>query len=141
MTSARWTPDKLGVDVVGLPKTLIPAYLGKYHDARYANVGSLQEPDFERIYSLSPDLIIISGRQSSLYDEFRAIAPTIYIGVDTARYMQSFEENATLLGRIFGKEEAVARELAIIKEAVAQLRVKASASKAKALVVLANDGK
>ena len=55
--------------------------------------------------------------------------------------MQSFEENATLLGRIFGKEEAVARELAIIKEAVAQLRVKASASKAKALVVLANDGK
>lgn len=135
------TLDTLGVDVIGLPKSLVPAYLSKYSDARYANVGTLQEPDWERIYALSPELILISGRQSSLYEEFAAIAPTVYVGIDTSRYMQSFAENVTLLGKIFGQEEQVARELAKIDEAVAELRQKASASGHQALIVLANDGK
>lgn len=135
------TLDKLGVEVTGLPKTLIPAYLSKYNDARYVNVGSLQEPDFERIYALAPDLILISGRQESLYAELSEIAPTIFVGVDAARYMESFEENARLLGKIFEKEEAVEAELAKVREAVAALRAKASASNQKALVVLANDGR
>jgi len=106
------TLDKLGVDVIALPKTLIPGYLQKYHDPKYVNVGSLQEPDFERIYALRPDLILISGRQSELYEEFAAIAPTLFVGVDAARYMESFEENARLLGRIFEKEAEVEAELA-----------------------------
>lgn len=134
------TLDALGVEVIGLPKTLVPAYLSKYNDARYANVGSLQEPDWERIYALKPDLILISSRQSSLYAEFEAIAPTVYVGVDTARYMESFAENVTLLGRIFGKEEEVEEKLAAIEEKVAQIREKAPAA-GRALVVLANDGK
>lgn len=134
------TLDTLGVEVIGLPKTLVPAYLSKYNDARYANVGSLQEPDWERIYALKPDLILISSRQSSLYAEFEAIAPTVYVGVDTARYMESFAENVTLLGRIFGKEEEVEEKLAAIEEKVAQIREKAPAA-GRALVVLANDGK
>jgi len=135
------TLDKLGVDVIALPKTLIPGYLQKYHDPKYVNVGSLQEPDFERIYALRPDLILISGRQSELYEEFAAIAPTLFVGVDAARYMESFEENARLLGRIFEKEAEVEAELAKIRQAVSEIRAKAAGSRLRALVILANEGR
>lgn len=133
--------DKLGVEVIALPKTNIPSYLSKYEDDQYENVGSLKEPDFEKIYALQPDLIIISGRQSDLYEDFQEIAPTIYLEVDPANYMESFTENAKTLGEIFGKEAEVEEVLAELNQDIQQLHEKASASDKKALIVLANDGK
>jgi iron complex transport system substrate-binding protein len=133
--------DKLGIEVAALPKSSIPPYLEKYKDDKYVNVGSLKEPDFEKIHELQPDLIMISGRQSDLYDVFKKIGPTIYLGVDTSRYMESFAENARTLGKIFDKEAAVEEELAKVNESIKQLHEKVSASKQNALIILANDGK
>ncbi|WP_041094709.1 siderophore ABC transporter substrate-binding protein [Bacillus badius] len=135
------TLDKLGVEVTGLPKENIPKYLSKYEEDKYENTGSLKEPDFEKVNALSPDLIIISGRQAELYDQFAEIAPTIYLGVDPADYMNSFKNNATTIGEIFGKEEEVKTELAKVEEEIGQLKEQASKEDKKALVVLANDGK
>ncbi|KZR59737.1 siderophore ABC transporter substrate-binding protein [Pseudobacillus badius] len=135
------TLDKLGVEVTGLPKENIPKYLSKYEEDKYENTGSLKEPDFEKVNALSPDLIIISGRQAELYDQFAEIAPTIYLGVDPADYMNSFKNNATTIGEIFGKEEEVKTELARVEEEIGQLKEQASKEDKKALVVLANDGK
>ena len=89
--------DKLGVEVAGVPSKNLPSYLSKYKDSKYANVGGLMEPDFEMINQLKPDLIIISARQSAKYEEFKAIAPTIFMGVDDKSYMKSFEENVKLV--------------------------------------------
>lgn len=135
------TLDKLGVDIAALPKANIPKYLSKYEDDKYKNVGSLKEPDFEKIHAEKPDLIIISGRQMDLYEEFKEIAPTIYLGIDPSDYMKSFEKNAKTLGEIFGKEDEVKQELASIQEQISKLNEKAKATKAKALVILANEGK
>ncbi|GLY09408.1 siderophore ABC transporter substrate-binding protein [Pseudobacillus badius] len=135
------TLDKLGVEVTGLPKENIPKYLSKYEEDKYENTGSLKEPDFEKVNELSPDLIIISGRQAELYDQFAEIAPTIYLGVDPADYMNSFKNNAATIGEIFGKEEEVKTELAKVEEEIGQLKEQASKEDKKALVVLANDGK
>lgn len=135
------TLDKLGVEATGLPKENIPKYLSKYEEDKYENTGSLKEPDFEKVNELSPDLIIISGRQAELYDQFAEIAPTIYLGVDPADYMNSFKNNATTIGEIFGKEEEVKTELAKVEEEIGQLKEQASKEDKKALVVLANDGK
>jgi len=135
------TLDKLGIEPIALPKTNIPKYLEKYGDEKYENVGSLKEPDFEKIHSLKPDLIIISGRQMELYDEFKAIAPTIYLGVDTEKYMESFESNAKTIGKIFDKENEVEKELSAIEESIKTLNEKASSLDGKSLVVLANEGK
>src|SRR5690606_1035401 len=106
----------------------VPAYLEKYKDAKYSNVGSLKEPDFEKIYSLKPDLIIISGRQQEAYAELSKIGPTVFMGVDTARYMESYKENAELLGQIFDKEAAVKAELTKVEQTIAALNKKVTAS-------------
>lgn len=135
------TLDKLEVEVAGLPQGAVPSYLSKYEDKKYANLGTLKEPDFEKINELQPDLIIISGRQQELYESFAEIAPTIYMAVDTTKYMESFKENVTTLGKIFDKEEEVKAEVAKVEESVATLKEKASKLDKKALIILANEGK
>lgn len=133
--------DKLGIEVTGVPQANIPPYLSKFEDAKYENVGSMKEPDFEKINSIKPDLIIISGRQQEAYDELSKIGPTIYLGVDTNRYMDSFKENMHTLGQIFEKETEVEQELAAIDDSIKALNEKATASGKNALIILANEGK
>lgn len=135
------TLDELDVEIVGLPKANVPGYLSKYDDEKYVNVGSLKEPDFEAIHALQPDLIIISGRQSELYEEFKEIGPTIFVGIDTANYMTSFKENLETMGEIFGKEDQVASELAEIDDQIAAINEKANAVDAKSLIILGSEGK
>ncbi|WP_010269087.1 siderophore ABC transporter substrate-binding protein [Paenibacillus senegalensis] len=132
--------DKLGIEVTGVPQANIPPYLSKYEDSQYINVGSLKEADFEAISEIDPDLIIISGRQSEFYDELSKLGPTIFLGVDTSRYLESYEENARVLGEIFGKEAEVEAELEAVENAIAALNEKATASGKNALIILANDG-
>ncbi|MEW9675200.1 siderophore ABC transporter substrate-binding protein [Lentibacillus sp. L22] len=135
------TLDELGIKVAGVPQGNIPTYLDKYKSNDYENVGSLKEPDFEKIAEVDPDLIIISGRQSDVYDQLQEIAPTVYLGIDTARYMDSFKENMETVGEIFGKEDEIDQELADIDDSIAKLEEKAEGIDKKALIVLANDDK
>lgn len=132
--------DKLGVEVTGLPQVTVPSYLSKYEDKKYENVGSLKEPDFEKIAGIGPELIIISTRQMEMYDEFAEIAPTVYMPLDTANYMDSFTENMNTLGKIFDKEKEVEEELARIDERILELQEKVAEIEGKALVILANEG-
>jgi len=55
--------------------------------------------------------------------------------------MDSFEENTTIVGDIFGKEEEVEAALAEVEESVADIQAKASEADANGLIILANDDK
>ncbi|WP_201280774.1 siderophore ABC transporter substrate-binding protein [Paenibacillus lutrae] len=133
--------DKLGVPVVGVPQDGLPKYLEKYKDAKYTNVGSLKEPAFEVINKLKPDLIIISGRQQEAYKELNSIAPTIFMGVDASKYMDSYKENNKNLGLIFGKEAEVEKEVASVEASIKALNEKATANGKTGLITLVNGGK
>ncbi|MGG3927285.1 siderophore ABC transporter substrate-binding protein [Metabacillus fastidiosus] len=134
------TLDALGVEVAGVPQANIPPYLSKYEDKKYENVGSLKEPDFEKIAEIDPDLILISGRQSELYEEFTKLAPTVYVGVDTAKYMESFKINMEVIGQIFDKEDVIKEELANIDKDIEAVKEKAAGDK-KSLIILTSGGK
>lgn len=135
------TLDEIGVEVAGLPQSNIPAYLSKFEDAKYKNLGSLKEPDFEAIHAMKPDVIFISGRQAELYKEFSDIAPTVYVGLDTAHYMDSFKKNMDLVAKIFDKEDEMKAELAEIDEQIAAIKEKTANVDEKALIVLGTEGK
>lgn len=135
------TLDYLGIDVVGVPQVNIPSYLEKYASDDYENVGSLKEPDFEKIAEINPDLIIISTRQAELYDQLSEIADTVYVELDPADYMESFENNVKLIGEIFGKEAEVETAVEEVKASIDAIKEKAEASEEAALVILANDDK
>lgn len=137
------TLDQLGVEsVAGVAQGNIPTYLEQYEDTeKYENIGTLKEADFEAIHAMDPDLIIISGRQAEMYNEFSDIAPTIHLGVDTTDYMNSFTTNMETVGEIFGKQAEVEEELAAINEQIEGIKEKTASSDEKGLIVLANEGK
>ena len=129
--------NTLDVDIIGLPKSNLPSLLSKYEDGKYENVGSLKEPDMEKVYELKPDLIIMSGRLESYYEELNKIAPTIYLGVDNTDYLGSFKKNMETLGQIFDKEKEVKTQVAKVEEAIGKVNEKAEG--VNALIALAND--
>ena len=134
------TLDTLGVEVAAVSKKVLPAYLNKYADDKYEDLGALKEPDFEKIAIMKPDVIFISGRQGDAYEELSKIAPTVYIGLDNTDYVNSFKANSELAGKIFGKEDVVTEKLAEFDTAVAALQEKAKATDKKALVTLGSAG-
>lgn len=134
------TLNQMDIEVIGLPKSNIPQYLEKYKDEQYTDVGTLFEPNYEKIYELQPDLILISGRQADLYDEFIKIAPTIYLTIDTKDYIGSFSRNLETLGKVFEKEDFIKNELQNINKQINELNEKAKASRNNALIIMANDG-
>jgi len=134
------TIDYIGEDIVGLPKQSLPPFLDKYNDDKYTDVGSLKEPNLETIFELNPDLIIISGRQASLYEEFEKIAPTLYLEFKGEDFLNSFKNNLTILGQIFGKEELLAQKIENIEKEINDLHELASSNSATALFIMANDG-
>ncbi|TXL61745.1 siderophore ABC transporter substrate-binding protein [Cerasibacillus terrae] len=136
------TLDKLDVDVAGVAQSSnIPKYLDKYTSEDYANIGSLKEPDFEKIAEIAPELILITGRQTEVYEELSEIAPTVYLGVDPARYMDSFKENMEVIGEIFDKTSEVETAINDIEESIVTLKEKSKDMDEKALVILSNDDK
>src|SRR5699024_11070021 len=127
--------------VVGLPQATVPSYLSEFISDKYENFGSLKEPEFEKIHAAQPDLIIISGRQMELYDQFKEIAPTIYLDIDTHNYLGSFEQNAKLLGEIFNKEDVIEDELASLNEKIDTIKDEVKEANETALIVLGTEGK
>lgn len=132
--------DTIGEEIIGLPKSSLPEYLGKYREEKYIDVGTLQEPNFETIYELSPDLIIISARQSSLYDEFMKIAPTVYLNIDGGDYINSFKNNMSILGTIFNREKELEEIVRNIEISIEELKREAAERDLKSLFIMANDG-
>lgn len=131
----------LDIEVVGVPQQNIPEYLSEYQDPKYENIGSLKEPDFEKIANIDPDLIIISGRQADQYDELKKLGPVIHLGLDYENYYESFKENVKVIGQIFSKEAEIDEALENIDQEINQLIEKAENLDQKALIILANEDK
>jgi len=131
--------DKLQIPMVAMPKSNVPPYIQHINNDTIANAGTLQEPDFEMLANLGPDLIIISARQSAHYEELSKLAPTIFMGVDNAAYLESFSKNMRTLGKIFDKEADIEQELARITSELADIKQKV-ANEGEALIILTNNG-
>lgn len=135
------TLKELGVEVAAVPQDSLPGYLSEYEDAKYLNAGTLFEPDFEKINELKPDVIFISGRTSAVYEDLNDIAPTVYSGVDTANYIESYSANLKMLGELFGKEAEVEAALSDLGTRVQALQSKIQATDVTGLIVLTTGGK
>src|SRR5690606_31853017 len=137
------TLDALGVEgIVGLPKgSTLPEHLSKYKDDEYENVGSLKEPLLEDIAELGPDVIFISGRQATFYDQLKEITPNVlYVGTDQNDYWNTFLKSTDIAAQIFDKEEEVKEHIAKIESAIEEVK-ELSSQYETSLVTMYNEGK
>lgn len=136
------TLDELGIKPVAIPKQFTPDHLsGLKNDASIEDAGGLMEPNFEKINALAPDLIIISARQEKFYDDFKQIAPTIFVQIDNQNYMSSFEENTLELAALIGKADEANEKVAAVKSKLEDAKSKLQSSEQNALVTLHNNGR
>lgn len=133
--------NRLGIEaVVGIPEGKKPSYLQQFNDAKYEKIGTLFEPDYEKIAALQPDLIIISSRTQAKYKDLSKIAPTIDLTVGNENSLEDIERNVSILGKIFGKEKESAEEIAKLNANLAEVR-KNTQGKGTALVLMTSGGK
>ncbi|MEQ3550141.1 iron-siderophore ABC transporter substrate-binding protein [Pseudonocardia nematodicida] len=86
----------------------VPDYLGAMAQD-VSVVGTVTEPDLERIAALSPDLVLgTDSRHAELYDRLSAIAPTAFMTTQT----DPWRDNAAFVGRVLGREDETATLLA-----------------------------
>lgn len=136
------TFNELGIKPVGIPKRYMPEYLSSLKDDEtIGDVGSVIEPNLEAINALSPDLILISTRQERYYDELSKIGPTVYVGVDTKDYINSFKHNTLLIASIVGQEKRADDKLTAVLNKIEKVREMAEANPNKALFLIYNNGR
>lgn len=126
--------------VVAAPKSSLSGYLETLNRDDLVDVGSVKEPDFEKIYGTKPDLIIIGGRQASMIDKFTEIAPTISMAVDNNNYTESFKANMNILGELFGVEDKVVEQVSVLEKEMEVVKAKVEEKGYNTLITLINDG-
>ncbi|MEE1130063.1 MAG: siderophore ABC transporter substrate-binding protein [Caryophanon sp.] len=142
------TLDALGVEgIVGVAANggsgNIPAHIkDKYAPSdAIADVGSLKEINFEAVAAAEPDIIFISGRQSSFYEELKEITPNVvFIGSDSEDYFGGVYEAVDLAAEIFGKQEKAEELKAGLAEKVDAVNEKVKGYE-NALIAMYNDKK
>ncbi|NHB61552.1 siderophore ABC transporter substrate-binding protein [Photorhabdus sp. RW14-46] len=134
---------KLGLSdrVVALPTGNTPEYLRNSLPKEVENAGGMKEPNLEKLAQLKPDLIVITGRQGSFYENLSKIAPTINLGTDSKNYLVSVESNITLLGELFSKQSEVKDQIVELEKTIVKAQDKAKSADAKVLVLLHNADK
>lgn len=137
------TLQALGLEnkVAGVAKSHLPPLLKAFADEKYADAGAYTEPNYERLYALKPDLIIINGTNTDKLAELRKIAPTIYYDPNYEDFYNSFKANTEMLGKIMQKEDLAKEKLAEVDRKLAELTEKTKSGDKRALICVYISGR
>lgn len=129
----------LGVTPAGVPDKLFLDHLQSLAGSA-SPVGTLQEPDLEKLAALGPDLIVVANRSAVKKDAVAQVAPTIDMTVDGAKLIDDAKARLTAMATLFGKEAEGKELTATLDEKLAAL-AEAGKDTGSALVVLTNGPK
>lgn len=129
----------LGVTPTAVPEKLFLDHLQPLADTA-APVGTLQEPDLEKLAAVGPDLIVVANRTAVKKDSVAQVAPVIDMTVDGATLIDDAKARLTALAALFGKETEGEALTATLDDKLAALS-EAGRDKGDALVLLTNGPK
>ena len=115
------TIGALGGEVAGAPLDSVPDYLQDTLSEDAFDVGTLFEADLVAIEAQQPDLIVIGGRSSALYEDLSEIAPTVDLSL-RGSFTETLERNATFLGEVLGAQDAAAAAIDEITAGIEEAR-------------------
>lgn len=105
-----------------------------------ATMGTLFEPDLEKLAVLGPELIVAGGRSQKAVGALSEIAPTIDMTIWGADLMSQSKSRTAAYGEIFGKTVEAEALNAALDAKIEAVQV-AVDGKGGALIVMANGGK
>jgi iron complex transport system substrate-binding protein len=129
----------LGVTPAAVPEKLFLDYLQPLSDAA-TPVGTLQEPDLEKLAAVGPDLIVVANRTAVKKDSVAQVAPAIDMTVDGATLIEDAKARLSAFAILFGKEAEGEALIGTLDDKLANLS-EAGHDKGNALVLLTNGPK
>ncbi len=110
------TLEAWGVELVAVPKAVMPADSGYVADESVQDIGNHREPNLELIAAANPDLVIVGQRFSSFYEDIKEIVPNaavIDLDIDMTQgdgnpgenLVNGLKQLTITLGMIFDKNE------------------------------------
>lgn len=134
------TLKALGLEeqIIGTVTNNPPAYLADFV-SQYENVGTLKEPDTEKLAELQPELIVISNRMADFASELEKIAPVLLLTSDYEHYWDTAQQNIFTLAEVFGKTEEAEAAVAELQDKITNVKA-AFPEEEKALALMLNDG-
>lgn len=131
----------LGGAVHGVPNQALPPLLAGYKDtAKYPQIGSLFEPDYEKIKALKPDLIIAGNRTLPKIDELKKFAPVLDVTIGDGDQLTHIYRNIRAIAAVYGMPEKGEAEIKAIESEIAAVKAKAK-QQGPALMLMTNGGK
>ncbi|GAB3704953.1 siderophore ABC transporter substrate-binding protein [Mariniluteicoccus flavus] len=129
--------------VVALPKQAMPSFLSEFADDKYANLGTLAEPNYEALNKANPDLVIVGFRSAKTYPEMSKHWPTLDITFGSDKDLISGTEHAAkIIAQGFGPEVVAEADKQVAALKTQADKVKATgASAGKGLVLMTSGGK
>ena len=131
----------LGGAVHGVPNQALPPLLAAYKDtAKYPQIGSLFDPDYEKIKALKPDLIIAGNRTLPKLAELKKFAPVLDVTLGDGDQLTQIYRNIRAIAAVYGMAEKGEAEIKAIESEIAAVKAKAQKQGA-ALMLMTNGGK
>ncbi|MFW2104518.1 siderophore ABC transporter substrate-binding protein [Acinetobacter guillouiae] len=137
--------DQLSIPIAGMPKDYVPHFLQKYKDDQKAqDLGAIVQPNMERIYTLKPDIILMTPLQANQYQALSKIAPTVHYDINfnnsQQHHIEAIKAHLITLGQIFNQQQLATQKVDALDAKVAEVRKITANRPEKALVVLHNNG-
>jgi len=137
--------DQLSIPIAGMPKDYVPHFLQKYKDdQKVQDLGAIVQPNMERIYTLKPDIILMTPLQANQYQALSKIAPTVHYDINfnnsQQHHIEVIKAHLITLGQIFKQQQLATQKVDALDAKVAEVRKITANRPEKALVVLHNNG-
>lgn len=137
--------DQLSIPIAGMPKDYVPHFLQKYKgDQQVQDLGAIVQPNMERIYTLKPDIILMTPLQANQYQALSKIAPTVHYDINfnnsQQHHIEAIKAHLITLGQIFNQQQLATQKVDALDAKLAEVRKITANRPEKALVVLHNNG-
>ncbi|QIB69708.1 ABC transporter substrate-binding protein [Aminipila butyrica] len=110
------TLSNWGVELVAVPKGVMPPDSPYYLDAAVQDIGDHREPNLEVIAAVDPELVIVGQRFADYYEDIKALVPNAAVvdlnfelseeaGKSGDSLVNGLKESTITLGKIFDKND------------------------------------
>ncbi|QDQ01461.1 siderophore ABC transporter substrate-binding protein [Lysinibacillus fusiformis] len=104
------------IELVAVPKDVMPADSSYVKDESVQNIGNHREPNLEIIAAADPELVIVGQRFADYYEDIKKLVPNATVidlsfdvsgeaGAPGESFVNGFKDTTIALGQIFDKNE------------------------------------
>lgn len=119
---------------MALPTKTLPRYLEDY--AAATDIGNSKEPDFEALKAFAPEVIFVGEGMEAFTKQLSEIAPVVQLKTDYSKYVESVNENARVLGKLYGETDDIEESIYENAQVVEEVQGQTSSSQETSLVLV-----